>query len=692
MKLTSLRLYNFRQFYGETPEVKLATDDVRNTTIIHGNNGAGKTSILNAFTWVLYEKFTAAFAEPEQLVNKRAIAEAEEGKAIDCWAEVAWEHDGKRYRAKRMCRAYKQGLEVNVVKNELLYLYIGEADGKWVLSPQPPEEVISRILPASLHQYFFFDGERIEQIVRQDKKVEIAEATKILLGIEVLNRGIKHLGEAKKTLAAELAFLGDTETKDLLKQQQQQQLEIDRVQERQTEIINKINELNHLKQEINQELLTLTAATEIQTKRQELERDRGTYQNELRRGQTAIKQLISTQGYTVLIDDLTHKFNTIVRDLRDRGELNQGISREFLQQLLRQQQCICGSQLIPKSSSYLQIQTWLARASIAVMEETTLRLIAQIDELENNRTQFWTTLDREQQIIATHRHQISDIESQLDTLETQLRSNTDREIRQLQQRLDKIEIETRDLTLEQGANRQQITHLEGQIQSLNKQITKQKSNQDKHNLAQRRLQAAQDAIERLNTVRHQQEQKFRIQLEQRVQEIFAKISVTPYIPKITDKYELMLVEKNTGMETIVAASTGENQILSLSFIGGIIDRVREWSAGKLLAVPESNTFPIVMDSPFGSLDQISRRQIAQILPQLADRLLVLVSKTQWRGEVETEMAQKIGYQYVLTYYSSKPDCTEDTIAIADTDYPLIKRSPNQFDYTEILPIPLDINS
>jgi DNA sulfur modification protein DndD len=350
---------------------------------------------------------------------------------------------------------------------------------------------------------------------------------------------------------------------------------------------------------------------------------------------------------------------------------------------MRQQKCICGTQLIPQTNSYLQIQTWLARASIAVMEETTLRLLAQIDELEQHQPQFWTTLDRQQQIVASHRQKISEIESQLDTLEDRLRRNTDREIRASQQHLDQIELETRDLTLEQGANYQQITHLEGQIGALSKQIQRQKANHDKQALAQRRLQAAQDAIDVLNHLRQEQEQQFRQQLEQRVQEIFQEISFTPYLPKITDKYELILVEHHGGQETIVAASTGENQILSLSFIGGIIDRVREWSQRKLLTVPESNTFPIVMDSPFGSLDQISRRHIAQILPQLANQLLILVSKTQWRGEVETEIEQHIGHQYVLTYYSSKPDCIEDAIEITDIHYPLIKRSPNEFDYTEI---------
>ncbi|MFM9156680.1 MAG: AAA family ATPase, partial [Dolichospermum sp.] len=91
----------------KTPEIILANGDIRNTTMIYGSNGAGKTSILNGFTWVLYEKFSAAFASTEQLVNKRAIAESQPGQPVECSVEIGWEHENIRYRAKRGCRVYK---------------------------------------------------------------------------------------------------------------------------------------------------------------------------------------------------------------------------------------------------------------------------------------------------------------------------------------------------------------------------------------------------------------------------------------------------------------------------------------------------------------------------------------------------------------------------------------------------------
>lgn len=107
MKLTSIQFYNFRQFYGQTPKLKLANDNHQKVTVIHGNNGSGKTTVLNGFTWVLYEKFTAAFSSPEQLVNKRAIAEAAPNQPIPCWVEITFEHDNIRYQMRRTRPATK---------------------------------------------------------------------------------------------------------------------------------------------------------------------------------------------------------------------------------------------------------------------------------------------------------------------------------------------------------------------------------------------------------------------------------------------------------------------------------------------------------------------------------------------------------------------------------------------------------
>jgi DNA sulfur modification protein DndD len=689
MKLTSIKLCNFRSFYGTTPEMILAGGDVHNTTIIHGNNGSGKTSLLNAFTWVLYDKFSAAFASIEQLVNKRAIAEAQKGQAVECWVEIGWEHEGKRYRVKRACRGYKNEGDFDAGKTQLT-MWVGADDGKWNIPTQQPDDIINQILPATLHQYFFFDGERIEEIVRSDKKAEIAEATKIFLGVEVINRSIRHLGDAKKALENELKAIGDSETKQLLRQQEKIERERERITKRQTEIKEELEYQQTFKKETSNRLRELSAAKELQERWQDLESQKTVNQEEYKKTKEALKKVISARGYTVLLSEATSQFRGIINDLKQRGELTSGISREFVNDLLNSQRCICGAELHEGNHSHTHVSTWLNKAGSSAVEETAIRMIAQVDEIDKQAVGFWEEVDREQSRINQLRQSISQIESDLDNIQERLRKDANEEISSLQKRLDEIESKIDELNREQGANQQQISQLTTEIEGLNKQIAKQKLNEDKQTLAQRRINATQDAIERLTEVRNRQEQQFRLQLEKRVQEIFMEISVTPYIPKISEKYELTLVENTTGVEAPVAASTGENQILSLSFIASIIDKVREWSEKrKMMMIPDSSTFPIVMDSPFGSLDENSRRHIAKTIPQLANQLIVLVTKTQWRGEVEAEMTNRIGREYVLTYYSSKPDCEQDYIELGGERYPLVKQSPNEFEYTEIMEVERD---
>lgn len=685
MKLISIILSNFRQFYGKTPKILLASGK-HNTTIIHGNNGAGKTTIMNAFTWVLYDKFSAAFQAEEQLVNKRAITEAKPGKAVASWVEIVFEHDNKRYQAKRLCRAYRneQG-NIEHGKSDL-YMQVAGDDGRWSPPPQHPEDIIGRILPESLHRYFFFDGERIENIVREERKNEIAEATKELLGVEVLNRSIRHLGEAKKSLETDLRLIGDPETKKFLRDKSKIEQEIEQLSQRQIEVEKELKNQGELKKEISGRLLEFKGAEGLPQQRDDLKQRGASIREQINQGRELWKRAISNKGYLVLLPEVVADFREIVASFNDKGELPMGIKKQFVEQLLEKESCICGTTLKEDSQARKQVESWMEKAGIADVEEAAIRMSVQIEEFEKQAPELWEEIDRNQANIEQSRNELSQVESQLDDINNKLRNFPDEDIKNLQKRLDEIEARMADLNRETGSNQLQLENLAKDLQTLDKQVDKQQMNEIKQVLAQRRIAGAQDAIERLIEVQARLEKQFRASLEKRVQGLFSQISFTPYIPKLNEKYELTLVEQTGGEDALVAASTGENQILSLAFIGSIIDEVRDWSKKNALMGPDSSTFPIVMDSPFGSLDEIYRRQIARIIPKLANQLIVLVTKTQWRGEVAGEMTNYIGKEYVLCYNSPKADCEEDSIKLGGVEYSLVKRSPNEFEYTEILEV------
>ena len=681
MKLNYLQLCNFRQFYGKTTRIKFASGE-RNTTVIYGNNGAGKTSILNAFTWVLYEKFTAAFACPELLINQRAIAEAQPEQAIECWVELQFERDRKLYQLKRKCYANKNARQVQYSQTQLFMLVAGD-DGRWYPPLEPPEDIISRILPASLHQYFFFDGERIDSFFRQDRGSDIAEDTKELLGVKILDRAIEHLKKARRTLQEELQELGDAETKKLL----QEQIELERAneatQKRIAEIKTEVVHLERKKTHLSGQLLEISGADEIQKLKLKLLEQQTSIEKDLIESKTELRKLLSQDSYSVFLPSIASSFLDLLQELRDRGQLSSGLKQEFIQQLLQQQRCLCGEALTPDSDRYDRVKSWLKKVEIKNIEESAIRLETQVSKVELQSDDFWQRLDRQQAQIKHQYLELNRLEAEIEKANRQLKSYPNSNTQQLQQSLEQIEERVKSLILEQGENQQQQSDRDRSLDLLGQKIAKHQLTQSKQKLTQKRIAVAVEASDRLDEVRIRLEQQFRLALEQKVREIFSFISFTPYIPQLSLDYKLTLVKNTQNGKVPIAASTGENQILSLSFIGGIIDRVRQWSQRNTLMGYDSSTFPIVMDSPFGSLDRIYRRQVAKAIPQLANQLIILVTKTQWQGEVQTETEPLIGQQYVLTYYSPKADCESDYLNLNQQDYFLVKPSNNHFEYTEI---------
>ena len=71
MKILSLKMKNFRQFHGDQ-KIEFSTDENKNITLIHAENGVGKTALLNAIKWCFFEETTLNFSQRDDLLNNYA--------------------------------------------------------------------------------------------------------------------------------------------------------------------------------------------------------------------------------------------------------------------------------------------------------------------------------------------------------------------------------------------------------------------------------------------------------------------------------------------------------------------------------------------------------------------------------------------------------------------------------------------
>ena len=96
MKIEKIKIKNFRQFYGDN-ELSFSLDDGRNITLIHGENGVGKTALLNAIKWAFFETMTSNFRSPKNLVNNTA----KKNGINKCRVEIFFQEDSLQHCRKK---------------------------------------------------------------------------------------------------------------------------------------------------------------------------------------------------------------------------------------------------------------------------------------------------------------------------------------------------------------------------------------------------------------------------------------------------------------------------------------------------------------------------------------------------------------------------------------------------------------
>jgi DNA sulfur modification protein DndD len=134
----------------------------------------------------------------------------------------------------------------------------------------------------------------------------------------------------------------------------------------------------------------------------------------------------------------------------------------------------------------------------------------------------------------------------------------------------------------------------------------------------------------------------------------------------------------------VPKSTGENQILSLSFVAAVSKLAREIRKERRAegeAPPDAGIYPIVMDAAFGSLDQDYQQAVSRALAQMAPQLVVLVSKSQGLGRVVTELMPYVSHLGVIETHTTAAGDVADDIEIEGVAHPYIR--PASTDHSEL---------
>jgi DNA sulfur modification protein DndD len=664
MILERLVFENFRQFRGRQ---ELVFSDVRerNVTIVHAENGFGKTTILKGLLWVLYGRDGLMgtdgqaddFEMPDRLINEgvAALAAGDPHRA-EASVELVFKHEGDRYVLKRSLTLAKQRLNPKDTDLTLVIMRDGET-----FRQDNPQQRIQAIIPEGIRKLLFFNGERINYLAMQRSSAEVSEAIRQMLGLQLLERTINDLNHpnVKGKLRADLRQQPTSEEKrELLDQREQAEGRLAEQQESIKQIRKNLAAVDQQVEVINAKLSANQKAHELQARRNRLTKELEELVARKEESSKKLARLIAEDGYMLFTSDLVKRGQDIIARLRAEGKIPARVLNTFLDDLLNSEVCICKRDLAPGTPhrhAVEELKTIAGDAdfnnavgaldhAIGVLMEGARKTEEQIRDLNIERLEL--------------ARQISEREEQIEEIHQLISGKNDDEAQDLEARRTKLLLDRDSYNAELGRTEGRIEDCQAEIARLGDQMRQIEEKDASADLAQRRVTAVEDCAAILKRILDAETEDLRPLLNEEISKHFRKIMDRDFWPELADDFTLRIRKRVAGAivdgedsEIDAALSTGQRTVTSLVFIASLVALAnRRSEIPTIVRGLSGSAYPIAIDSPFGSLSMF-RKDVARYVPELAPQVLLLVSPTQYDGDVDEalESVGRVGKRYYLTF-------------------------------------------
>lgn len=639
MQIKRTRLRNFRQFFG-AQEIEFPVNGAKNVTLIHAENGFGKTSILNAVLWSLFKQVTPKFERPEDIVNYEALEAGEQTASV----EVEFEYNQNLYLVQRSLNAEKNGRE----KTQLSAFKI--KSGSHASLPAP-ETFVCSVIPPEMAQYFFFDGEAAESFAAARNYKEIATAIRSILGCSLAETAITDLKDLRKTIDREIGDAsGDKKLEDLERNIAATDRELETAASLREQTLANIAALKQQQEEIVQRLREMQGAEHIQRQRDIRQQSKSEVDAALTLCKQDIIKWIGQRSIYIISKRLSKVTLDFVDDASLRGRIPSPYNEDFVKGLLKSETCVCHRSIPNGSPEWRAVADLLKTAANAEVLRRVVRSRSRSQVLQEEADSAPSDLEKLRVKQAKLLNQQMSLEQEIAELGKQIENLPIKEIadRERSRRILESNLEKEHEKL--GGVKAHIARLEREKAALEDELeTLARNNRRTQRLYSKRLLLVQ-SITLLETILDQYEREARKTIEESVNEILEEVAHKDYRCRFNDDFTLELILN----ERATPKSAGENQLLSLVFIASLVKFAASRVDAKNTILKPGTIAPLVLDAPLGQLDPSYQESVAQFLPRLANQVILLVSGSQGGERVLKALEPFVAAEYLLIQENKGP--------------------------------------
>lgn len=632
MKLISLEMNNFRQYYGKQI-IRFATEKERNTTIIFGENGGGKTGIYRALMFVLFGSKTISQdgigGTKVHLTNLKAL---DEGLYEPASVTLNFEHEDRLFEIKRTLNSSKIGnlLHETIDSQQLIEIDLetGNTLPNIVAEEDEVKDFINKIINEEIKDFFLFDAEKIDTLAKTDVDVrrEVKNAIFSLLQIDKLDKAREIVNDLSNKMSYKIVRASKSGTVKQIDEQLKETVEKIQEQKEKKDLLE--NEIENLNNIIEENQIILKKNQEISLKKERIKTKESNVNNlkyQLKTTKSNISNALFQEAPSLLVNATLKKNQRFLNEFLGENKIN--IPSDLIEKSLNDECCVlCNNDLSDHAKMHLKrLQDYendaesfeLARMLLHYCEGKTENFERDNINLKNNMKNYNNILnemeDEEQEIKGISKEIAEQARNDVNLIDVQRMIDADNNKRDdLIGQLHLVNTNLNEITMKKE-------ELERELERLF-EIEKE----SKHE--QRQVSLLKALTNELKGIKKEFSEEIRNLLGQNTTEVFRKLidqKDLEVIDKVVINHNFEIEARNKkGYIITQDISQGQRQILALSFITSLAKlAVRENTI-------EQIDYPLFMDSPFNRLSAKNRDNLIERIPDLTAQWILLVTDTE----------------------------------------------------------------
>lgn len=647
------RKMTLRDFGPYKGEQVIDFSDQSGVTIFWGNNGRGKTTLLNAFRYGLFgvvQRRNGVLKNLSAMCNAEAVVEERYGFSVI----LDMTNDGDTYRLTRQL-ALRPGVVKPAGEEDYEKVLSLNKNGS-ILSPEDREHELNVIMPEQVARFFLFDAELLQEY-EELLETNTADGDQIktsiekILGVPVLQNGVVDVEdclsnyERQKSRAAR----ADDKTMQLGQELETLTANIEEhqniIREKQAEQIELIREKNNLEGKMQD---TDKLRNWI-TQRNEAEQNKKKAEGKLADIQAQLREVMRNAWRGMLLNtirDIRENIESEITILDGKRQKKKVADRFILEmkKAISDRVCpVCGqdvsSDIIQKLRNHISESTnefagltekERQRLSDLNLQLSTIRDLS--SDTENMKTKIAMLEERKDELeldIGMYRQTIEELRENISRYGENVK---EADVLSISRKHSEVEQNLRDIRRGIEDETKKVAELKVNKDKVAATIDKMAGGTD-YRVASRKY----DLCEHVYQIFEKSKSLYRERLKQNVEkdatELFVKLTGDKdYVGlQINDNYGLEIIHRSG--RKVPGRSSGYEHIVALSLIGA-------------LHMNAPLRGPIIMDSPFGRLDPTHKANIAHTLSSMAEQAILLA----YTGEIDDQVARKeIGNKLIHEY-------------------------------------------